>query len=98
MKPDLILQNHCIDDEKTTAELALEQFRCAFPYTRRLNVWEDGKGMTYEFRRAQINSSIIQKVYEIIKAQNLPLVVNAYTNYRGDYFLMISFKTKEIGS
>lgn len=94
MKPDLIIQNHCIDDEKSTAELSLEQFRCAFPYTRRVNVWEDGKGITYEFRKGEINTSIINNARTIIKAQHLPLSISAYTNWKNDYFLMVSFKTK----
>lgn len=93
MKPDLIIQNHCIDDQATTADLALEQFRCAFPYTVRLNVWDGG--MTYEFRKVSNIESVIEKAKEIIKLQNLPLVVKTYKNYRSEYFLMIEFKIKK---
>lgn len=96
MKPDLIIQNHCIDDEATTSELALEQFRASFPCTR-VNVWDDGTGMTYEFRRGNIES-IGLDAKKIIAAMHLPLSVRAFKNWEGHGFLMIEFKIKKDGS
>lgn len=93
MKPDLIIQSHCIDDQATTAELALEQFQHSFPYTR-VNVWEDGTGMTYEFKQGNIESLGVN-AKEIIAAQNLPLSVRAFKNWEGHSFLIIEFKIKK---
>lgn len=93
MKPDLIIQSHCVDDQATTAELALEQFRHSFPSTR-VNVWEDGSGMTYEFRKGNIES-IGFSAKKIIADHNLPLSVKAFRDWQGHGFLIIEFKIKK---
>lgn len=94
MKPDLIIENHCVDDQTSTMELAIEQFRCSFPYCKRVSVWQEGNGMTYEFRNPNSFSEIVAKANSIISSQQLPLVIRTYKNYRDDHFLMIEFKTK----
>lgn len=98
MKPDLIIQNHCLDDQSTTAELALEQFRCSFPYTNRVNVWQDGNGMTYEFRNAKNIQAVLRHAISIISTQNLPLIAKAFTNFRGDGYVMVEFEIKKENS
>lgn len=94
MKPDLIIENHCVDDHSSTIELAIEQFRSSFPYCKRVNVWPEGNGITYEFRNTSSIKVIAEEAKLIISHQHLPLELKCLKNYRGDHFLMVEFKSK----